>query len=113
MMSDEEMRTLGHARILEFHKFYSEFQFWIAAGNERFRVTIRIYETNDGRFFFVQSHFIKTPMQDAPFSTTNLTHLTPHLALGTAVESITAYYDGAVGAGHEPSIDWFFANDQF
>lgn len=113
MISDHESKALGHCRILEFHKFYSEFQLWLEAGVERFKMKIRIYETNDGRFYFVQSHHVRTPSFEGPFNSTHLTHATPHLALSTAVDSITTYYEDAVKDGHEPSAEWFIPNELF
>lgn len=113
MISPDEKTALGHARIVEFHKFVSEFQIWLESEEERFRIRIRVYATADGRFFFVQSHFVKTPISDAPFPSTNLTYDTAHLALGSAVQSITTYYDDAIAKGHKPSSDWFVLNDVF
>ena len=113
MISDHEAKALQHSRILEFHKFYSEFQLWLEAGAERFRMKLRIYETNDGRFYFVQSHYVRTPILDGPFNSTHLTHMTPHLALSTAIDSITTYYEDAVNEGHEPSTEWFVPNELF
>lgn len=113
MISDHEAKTLGHTRILEFHKFYSEFQLWLEAGAERFRMKLRIYETNDGRFYFVQSHHIRTPSMGSAAHPTHLTHPTAPMALSTAIDSITTYYEDAVEAGDEPSTEWFFPNEQF
>lgn len=113
MISDHETKVLGHSRILEFHKFYSEFQFWLQAGAERFRMKLRIYETSDGRFCFVQSHYIQPSSADASFHATHLTHATPHLALSSAIDTITTFYDEATGAGGEPSLDWFVPNELF
>lgn len=113
MISDHETRVLAHSRILEFQKFYSEFQFWLEAGADRFRMKLRIYETSDGRFCFVQSHFIQAPTSETPFHATHLTHATPHLALSSAVDTITTFYDDATEAGHEPSLDWFLPNELF
>ena len=113
MLSDHETKALEHARIVEFHKFFSEYHLWLQAGSERFRLKIRIYETNDGRFFFVQSHFIQTPLTDSGGSPTVLTLETPHSALSTAVESITTFYEDAVSKGHEPNAGWFVLNDSF
>lgn len=113
MISKPEAEALTHSRILEFHKFFSEFQLWLEAGAERFRLTVRVYETNDGRFYFVQSHFVQTPTFRGPFNSTHLTHATPDLALATAIGSITTYYEDAVSEGHEPSVDWFIPNEAF
>ncbi len=38
MISEHESKALGHARILEFHKFFSEYQLWLQAGAERFKL---------------------------------------------------------------------------
>lgn len=113
MISDHEAKALGHARILEFHKFYSEYQLWLQAGGDRFKLKIRIFETNDGRFYFVQSHYVRVPNKDGPVTPTQLNYETPHLALSTAVESVTTYYDDAVESGEEPTLEWFVPNDLF
>jgi hypothetical protein len=113
MISDHETHAFRHPRILEFHKFYSEYSLWFEVGLERFKVTIRIYETNDGRFYFVQSHFLHTPLNGGPAQPAAAKHQTPHVALSTALGSITTYYDEAVDAGHEPSLDWFIKNEIF
>ena len=113
MMSDHELKSLRHTRILEFHKFYSEYHLWLQSSSERFRIRIRIYETNDGRFFFVQSHYVHTPLYDGDASSTQLAHDTSHLALSHAIDSITSFYENGISAGHEPSDDWFVPNSHF
>lgn len=113
MISDHDKTALGHTRILEFHKFYSEYHLWLQADDERFRVTIRIYETNDGRFFFTQSHYVRTPLHDGSASPTRLTHMTSQAALSAGAESVTSFYEAAVGQGHTPSTDWFVPNPRF
>ena len=113
MMSEHETGALGHVRILEFHKFFSEYTLWLQSGAERFRVKIRIYETNDGRFFFVQSHFVRTPAFEGGAVVTQLTHDTAHMALSTAADSITTYYEEGIAKGHEPNDGWFIPNDLF
>ncbi len=113
MISDAEAFALRHPRIVEFHKFFSEYHLWFEAGHENFRVTIRIYETGDGRFFFVQSHFLHTPLHDKLPVNNDAKHDTAHIALTNAVGSITTYYDRAVESGHEPGLDWFKPNDLF
>lgn len=113
MIFEHEAKALQHSRILEFHKFYSEFQLWLEAGPERFRMKIRVYETSDGRFYFVQSHYVQTPAFGGPFNSTHLTHATPEMALSTAIGSITTYYEDAVKEGHEPSPEWFVPNEAF
>ncbi len=113
MISDHEAKAMGHSKIIEFHKFFSEYQIWFEVGSERFRVKIRVYETSDGRYYFVQSHYVHAPNREGGSTTTNLSHATPHLALHTAVESITTYYDDSVAEGQEPSLSWFIANEHF
>lgn len=113
MISDHERLALEHARILEFHKFYSEYHLWLQADGERFKVSIRVYETGSGHFFFRQSHFVRTPIHEIDGETTELSHATPHLALRTGVESVTTFYEEAVSQGHPPSADWFVDNPRF
>ena len=100
---------------MEFHKFYSEYHIFLEAAAERFKVSIRVFETHDGRFFFEQSHYVRTPVQGqiknhsgAPES-----HPQAEIALTRAVESITTYYDEAIGLGHAPCADWFVRNDVY
>lgn len=112
-MSMHEMQALQHPRIVAFHKFFSEYHIFFEVGEERFRVAIRVYETGDGRYFFEQSHYIHTPVQDGAHVLTAETHPGPHIALSHAVESITTYYEEAIGRGHEPSADWFVRNDVY
>lgn len=113
MIHGHEALALRHPRLVEFHKFFSEFQFWLEAGSNRFRMAVRIYETDDGRFFFVQSHFLRTPVDADPQLMKARAHQTAQEALMTAVENVTTYYDRAVAAGHDPSSDWFIPNDGF
>ncbi|MGI4765774.1 MAG: hypothetical protein ACRYGP_12065 [Janthinobacterium lividum] len=110
-MSAHDLQALRHPRIVTFHKFYSEYHIFFEAGAERFRVSIRVYETDDGRYFFEQSHFIRTPVQKGAHVLTAETHPGPHHAVSRAVESITTYYEEAVGLGHQPCADWFVRND--
>ncbi len=111
MMSNLELQALQHPRIVAFHKFFSEYHLFFEVESERFRVSIRIYETDDGRYFFEQSHHIRTPVQDAAHVPAVHHHPGPHIALSRAVESITTYYEDAVGQGHAPSRAWFVGND--
>lgn len=113
MMSMHEMQALRHPRIVAFHKFFSEYHLFFEVADERFRVAIRVYETGDGRYFFEQSHYIRTPVQEEAHVLAAETHPGPHVALSRAVESITTYYEEAIGRGHEPSADWFVRNDVY
>ena len=112
-MSGEEIDALRHPRIVAFHKFFSEYHIFFAVGRERFRVAIRVYETDDSRYFFEQSHYIRTPVQETAPVLTAEHHHRPHAALAHAVESITTYYEDAVAKGHEPSATWFVRNDVY
>jgi hypothetical protein len=112
-MSGEEIDALRHPRIVAFHKFFSEYHLFFEVGRERFRVSICVYETDDGRYFFEQSHYIRTPVQDSAHVLGAERHPRPHLALTHAVESITTYYEDAVSQGHEPCRDWFVRNDVY
>lgn len=113
MMSALELHALRHPRIVAFHKFFSEYHIFVEVEAERFRVSIRVYETDDGRYFFEQSHYIRTPIQDAAHVLTTERHHGAHVALSRAVESITTYYDDAIGQGHLPSVSWFVRNDLY
>ena len=113
MMSTHEIQALRHPHIVAFHKFFSEYHVFFETDDERFRVSIRIYETGDGRYFFEQSHYIRTPLQDAAHVLTAEKHAEPHVALSRAVESITTYYEEAVSRGHEPRTAWFVRNDVY
>ena len=113
MMSAQELQALRHPRIVAFHKFFSEYHLFFEVAAERFRVSIRVYETNDGRYFFEQSHHIRTPVQEAAHVLTVEKHPAPHAALSRAVESITTYYEDAVELGHQPRADWFVRNDVY
>ena len=113
MFSEHETKVFSHPRIVEFHKFFSEYHFWFEVGAERFKMSIRIYETNDGRFYFVQSHFLHTPLDERPVIPPESKLPTPQFALNTAVDAITTYYDRAVQEGHEPAPDWFHPNTLF
>ena len=112
-MSVHDLQALRHPRIVTFHKFFSEYHIFFEAGTERFRVSIRVYETGDGRYFVEQSHFIRTPVQKSAQVLKAEKHPGPHLAVSHAVESITTYYEEAVGLGHQPSADWFVRNDVY
>ena len=113
MMSSHEIQALRHPHVVAFHKFFSEYHIFFEVGAERCRVSIRVYETDDGRYFFEQSHFIRTPVQEAAHVLTGERHPVPHMALSRAVESITTYYEEAVGHGHQPRPDWFVHNDAY
>ena len=112
-MSAHEFQALRHPHIVAFHKFFSEYHMFFDVGDERFRVSIRVYETDDGRYFFEQSHYIRTPVQEAAHVAAGETHVEVHAALSRAVESITTYYEDAVGKGHAPAASWFVRNDVF
>lgn len=113
MIPEHESKALEHSRILEFHKFFSEYHIWLEVGSDRFRMKIRIFETGDGRFCFVQSHHVKLPHHTGEPTMATSIHAEPHLALSTAIESITTYYESATSSGLEPSMDWFVPNDGF
>ena len=113
MMSAQELDALRHPRIVAFHKFFSEYHMFFETGAERFRVSIRVYETDDGRYFFEQSHYIRTPVQEQSQVLTAEKHPVPAAALSRAVESITTYYEDAVERGHQPSANWFVRNDVY
>ncbi len=113
MISDHEANALDHSRILEFHKFFSEYHIWLEVGSDRFNIKIRVFETNDGRFYFVQSHYVRLPFEEGDAHQTFLSHATPHLALSKAVDSITTYYEDAVAGGHKPCLEWFVPNEGF
>ena len=113
MMSDQERHAVRHPRIVEFHKFYSEYHVYFETGADRFKVMFRVYETGDARFFFEQSHFISTPLQADSHVPSRETDAHPHLSLQRGVESITTFYDDAVGQGHTPSAQWFVRNDLY
>ena len=112
-MSPHEKLALRHPRIVAFHKFYSEYHLFFEVKQDRFRVSIRIYEADDGRFFFEQSHYIRTPLQDTAHILKPDRHGEPHFALSRGVESVTTYYDDAVGQGHEPDESWFVRNEVY
>ena len=113
MLSDHERLALRHPRVLGFHKLFSEFHVFIEVGEERFKVRFRVFETGDQRFFFEQSHFIRTPAQADPESRHPMLHDQPHVALQHGIDTITSFYDDAVAQGHEPSLAWFVANDLY
>ena len=113
MMSVHELQALRHPHIVSFHKFFSEYHIYFDVGDERFRVSIRVYETDDGRYFFEQSHHIRTPVQDASQVVGLAKHDAAHVALSSAVRSITTYYEDAVDQGHAPRADWFVRNEDF
>lgn len=113
MMSAHEIEALRHPHVVAFHKFFSEYHIFFDVGRDRFRVSIRVYETDDGRYFFEQSHYMRTPVQGAAQVLTAERHNGPHLALSSAVESMTTYYEDAVGQGHAPDATWFVRNDRF
>ncbi|WP_129224565.1 hypothetical protein [Lichenibacterium minor] len=112
-MSAHELHALRHPHVVAFHKFFSEYHIYFQTGAERFRVSIRVYETDDGRYFFEQSHYIRTPVQESANVLTAETHAGPHHALSRAVESITTYYEDALGQGHRPAAEWFVRNDVY
>ncbi len=113
MMSAQELDALRHPRIVAFHKFFSEYHIFFDVGVERFRVSIRVYETDDGRYFFEQSHYIRTPVQAEAQVLQAEKHQAPYVALSHAVESFTTYYEDAVGKGHTPAPAWFVRNDVY
>lgn len=113
MMSAHELQALRHPHIVSFHKFYSEYHIYFDVGEERFRVSIRVYETDDKRYFFEQSHYMRTPLQDTSPVAGLARHDDAHVALSSAVQSITTYYEDAVGQGHAPRAGWFVRNEEF
>lgn len=113
MMSVPEIQALRHPHIVAFHKFFSEYHIFFDLDIERFRVSIRIYETDDGRYFFEQSHYTRTPLRDATPVLVPEKHPGPDMALSRGVESITTYYEEAVSLGHQPCSDWFVPNADY
>jgi hypothetical protein len=112
-MSPHEILALRHPRIVAFHKFYSEYHLFFEVTQDRLRVSIRVYEADDGRFFFEQSHYIRTPLQDSTHMLKTEKHGEAHVALSRGVESVTTYYDDAIGQGHEPEASWFVPNELY
>jgi hypothetical protein len=113
MMSHSEITALQHPHIVAFHKFFSEYHIFFDVGQDRFRMSFRVYETGDQRYFIEQSHYIRTPVQDAEDPALNERHARPEDALSRAVESVTTYYEDAVAKGHAPNANWFVRNDVF
>ncbi|MGI3899654.1 MAG: hypothetical protein ACRYGP_21750 [Janthinobacterium lividum] len=112
-MSAHEINALQHPHIVAFHKFFSEYHIFFHVGEERFKLSIRVYETNDHRYCFEQSHFIETPVQQLANPLGHERHSRPEDALSRAVESVTTYYEDAVGKGHVPNASWFVRNDVY
>ena len=112
-MSAHEIDALQHPHIVAFHKFFSEYHIFFKVGQDRFRLSIRVYETDDHRYCFEQSHFIETPVQQSANPDTHERHNRPEAALSRAVESVTTYYEDAVGKGHIPNASWFVPNNVY
>jgi len=81
-------------------------------------ITIRVYEDlleerAEMKYLFDQSHFIQTPGQAGPYTTSRRWAESPDLAIKAAISTITAYYDPAVRDGKTPVDEWFKPNSRF
>ncbi len=70
-------------------------------------ITIRLRKLrNHYCIEYKTSHVIKTPCQDAPYSTSIPFGDTPGIALAKAIADFTWYYNEAINEGRSPSDDW-------
>jgi hypothetical protein len=77
-------------------------------------IKIRIYRNLHGdAFMFTQSHFIQTPDQMSPYTTSVPGGSTEEEALRRAIATIMTYYSLAVRGGHTPSNEWLVPNKHF
>ena len=98
--------------IIEQRQFVSEYTFRLRELS-RTKITIRIYQEPDGRFYFEQSHYIHTPPQASAYTTSITWAESEEEALRRAVDTITSYYKQAIEEGHKPSLDWLEPDEDF
>ena len=109
-MSDDFF--LSTESIVESRELVRTYQFELE--NIMVTITIRIYrKIGQDRFYFDQSHYIKTPCQLARYRTSSPYRDTEDEALGHALTTFTHYYHEAVQKGHMPDETWLVANKNF
>jgi hypothetical protein len=77
-------------------------------------IGIRLYKhLRNGKVVFEQSHFLKTPIQDAAYRTSVTFGEDEADALRLAKNTFTMSYRQALNVGHQPKEDWLVANPYF
>lgn len=93
-------------------RFLSEYRFTV--GELWTTISIKLWKrVDDDKVYFTQSHFIKTPSQAGPYTTSINCGDDEGSALHRAVDTIVSYYDSAVREGHAPEEDWLVSNTRF
>jgi hypothetical protein len=67
----------------------------------------------DCPFHFELSHYIHTPTQAGPYTTSRPWDTTESGALRRAVDCLLSYYKEAIQAGHSPDESWLVPNEYF
>lgn len=111
-MNTEIVKAFEDESITEPRQFVSEYTFRLRELS-RTKITIRIYQEPDDRFYFDQSHYIHTPPQASAYTTSIQWANSESQALQQAVSTIASYYRQAIEEGHKPSPDWLEPDDDF
>jgi len=102
--------------ITEPRKILGEYEFNLKEIPTQIRIRIS-QEINppipDYPFHFELSHYIHTPTQAGPYTTSRPWGTTEHDALHRAVDCLVSYYKSAIQAGHAPEKSWLVANEYF
>lgn len=78
------------------------------------KITVKFKEVNKkGDVAFLQSHFIKTPDQTAPYEPGGRWGHDAKDALEKVLQTFRPYYKNAVGAGNTPNESWLVENTRF
>lgn len=112
MLSRGERAVLKRKGIHTGYKFRGEYRIYLEWKNGYRDVRFRIEERTDGKFEFIQSHFIKTPEQATPYRTNGSSADSMEEALQSGVETFMSYFNRAVKK-HKPNKSWFVPNDEF
>jgi hypothetical protein len=113
MLSEEEKNAFKNQGIRDAFKVIGEYSFYLEWDDDFKIIKIRIEESIDGKIQFVQSHYIKTPVQASHLTTSRSWGGAADDALKRAVDTVMSYYNEAIKAGHKPNEDWFVKNTQY
>jgi hypothetical protein len=111
-MSDRADDVMQDDLIDEPLRLLNEYEFCL--GTLSTTIRIRLYKhLRSGKVVFKQSHFLKTPDQDAGYRTSVTFGEDEADALHLAKDTLTKYYRQALNAGRRPQENWLVANPDF
>jgi hypothetical protein len=79
-------------------------------GELKTRVHVRVHAGENDWYWWQQSHFIHTPVQLGPYTTSLPANDTEERAWRSAIWTLAQWYKDAVGAGETPAETWLVPN---